>query len=213
MLVADVKELRQEMCNDRMFRNLCEKHGLPWDIQAGYEPRSYDGPEPEDLKLLVFMAEPGAIANRESEHLLPPVLHARLIGDYNTTYTEHYWRENLMVMCREIWPEDTEDHAFRNMGRSNSFWMSLPGRKQKEEVSHELLAYFEQEYLTRFVAMFPQALILAAGGKAQARLKRIGVDFIKSYAFTKPASNNTKKAIPSWRSASQQIAERIARTG
>ena len=36
---ASVLSLQAEMREDKRFKALCEKHGLPWDFDAGYKPR------------------------------------------------------------------------------------------------------------------------------------------------------------------------------
>jgi hypothetical protein len=54
----------------------------------------------------------------------------------------------------------------------------LPG-KQTGTVPAELLLYFNDEYLTLFIGMFPNAEILAADEKARDRLNRAKVDVVR----------------------------------
>jgi hypothetical protein len=68
---APILALQAKMKNDVRFKALCERHGLPWDFAAGYEPRGYNGPAPERTKLLILLAEPGAITPTEARNLLP----------------------------------------------------------------------------------------------------------------------------------------------
>ena len=71
--------------------------------------------------------------------------------------------------------------------------------------------YFSQIYLRKFLALFPNAVILAAGGKARERLKRIGAACETCWAFAGPACIiDPQKARDSWRAAGLAIAKRLA---
>jgi hypothetical protein len=165
------------MKSDGRFKALCERHGLPWNFAAGYEPRGYNGPAPEQTKLLVLLAEPGAITPTEARNLLPAISHRRWVEPDNLRLQEHYWRANLLELCRYIWPENTEDSMYTDVGKSCTFWMSLPPGAQTSQIPREPLDYFLQTYLKRFLALFPNAILLAAGGKAHARLRRLNIEF------------------------------------
>jgi hypothetical protein len=99
---APIFSLQTEMKEDRRFKALCEEHGLPWDFAAGYEPRGYNGPAPERTKLLVLLAEPGAITRTEAQNLSPAIRHSRWIEPYDLSLQEHYWRANLLELCRYV---------------------------------------------------------------------------------------------------------------
>lgn len=205
---ALIFELLAEMRRDERFKALCLQHRLPWDFAAGYEPRGYNGPPPEQTRLLVMLAEPGAIAPTEAKNLQPAVIHRRWVEPYNLQLQEHYWRANLLELCRQIWPVRTEDRMFDYVGKSCTFWMSLPPGAQTSQVPQALVDYFSNNYLGRFLSLFPNAVVLAAGSKAQKRLTRLGVEFESCSAFTKPESNKPK-AHESWKEAARRIAARL----
>lgn len=196
------------MKNDTIFRSLCQDHGLPWDIERGYEPRWYNGPAPEDVKVLMLMAEPGPITPTEALNLLPAINHDDWIGDYDLHLQEHYWRDNLRMLCSHIWPRDTEANMYKNLGGSCTFWMSLPHGSSTDTVPREIVNYFLKTYFGEFLALFKNAIILAAGGKAKDRLKKFGVEFVGCWAFTRPGCNQ-QKAKDSWRDAGIAIAQKI----
>src|ERR1019366_8915203 len=92
----------------------------------------------------------------------------------------------LLELCRHVWPEDTDDNMYAYLGRSNTFWMSVRAGKQTHAVPPAPLQYFLNTHLTRFLALFPNAVILAAGRKAQLRLRSVHVEFESCSAFTRP---------------------------
>jgi hypothetical protein len=212
---AEIIELQQEMCNDKIFHDLCDRPKLKWDFENGYEPRWYNGPAPKDVQLLFLMAEPGAIGEHERQNLLPAVAHMEWLHGYDIKAKEHYWRSNLWELCSHVWPEDTDDHMRRYLGGSCTFWMSLPEGSQTSQIPRQLEDYFLQKYLGRFLALFPHALLLAAGGKSRVRLNRFAkqtknsVAFESCWAFTRPGCNQAK-AHESWRRVGEVIKRRLA---
>jgi hypothetical protein len=206
---APILSLQAEMKEDRRFKALCEEHGLPWDLERGYEPRGYNGPAPEHVRLLVLLAEPGAITKTEAQKLLPAISNSRWIEPYDLRLQEHYWRANLLELCRHVWLESTEDNMYAHLGKSNTFWMSLPRGAQTSHVPREALQYFLCTYLKRLLALFPNAIVLAAGGKAQSRLRSLDIEFEHCSAFTRPESNKPS-ARDSYCRAGQAITGRLA---
>jgi phosphopantetheine adenylyltransferase len=63
--LAPVLRLQAEMLRDETFETLCRKYRLPWDFESGYVPRWYNGPAPDDVRVLFLMAEPAAISSTE----------------------------------------------------------------------------------------------------------------------------------------------------
>lgn len=200
--------LQAEMLADSQLRALCDRYGLPWDPARGYEPRWYNGPQPDHVKLLVLLAEPGAITPTEAHQLLPAVQHSPWLDDFDLTLQEHYWRANLRELCKSVWPQDTDSNMNAYLGGSCTFWMSLPPGKQTRQVPRELLDYFGRTYLRRLLGLFPHAVIVAAGAKASERLRDMGVPFESCSAFTRPESNKPR-ARASWRQVGEVVARRI----
>jgi len=153
---AAIFALQDEMKNDSQFRSLCVKHGLPWDFAAGYEPRWYNGPAPEQCRVLFMMAEPGAITPTEAHNLRPAINQKPWIGPHDLRLQENYWLANLRQLCAYVWPNDTEDNMYAHLGGTCAFWMSLPAGRQNAEVPSHVLDYFLTTYLKRLVALFPK---------------------------------------------------------
>lgn len=206
---APILALHEEMKADWEFERLCRANGLPWDFEAGYEPRGYNGPPPADVRVLLFMAEPGAITATEATNLQPAINQAPLIGNHDLRLLEHYWRANALELCRSIWPTNTGAMAMAHLGRTCSFWMSLPPGAQTAAVPSAVVRYFSSRYLKRLLALFPGAVVISAGGKAKKRLQRIGVESEHCWAFTRPGCNRAE-ARESWRAAGRAAAARLA---
>ena len=132
---SPVLSLQAEMEEDRRFQALCEKLDLPWDFEAGYRPRGYHGPAPEQVKLLVLLAEPGAISPTEGKNLLPAISHNHWIGGFDLRSQEHYRRGNLQKLCSYVWPESTEDNMYEYLGKSNAF-LDVPSFRRTNRSGH-----------------------------------------------------------------------------
>jgi hypothetical protein len=161
------------------------------------------------------MAEPGAITDDERTDLLPVVDHAPWLRGFDLTLQRHYWRKNVRELCSYIWPNGTEANMGHYLGGSCTFWMSLPPKKQTAQLRREVQDYFLEVYLCRFISLFTNAVVLAAGGKAKARLQRLArltqtpLAFEECRAFTKPESNKAR-AHDSWRLAGEAIKSKLA---
>ncbi|GAA3975842.1 hypothetical protein GCM10022278_35900 [Allohahella marinimesophila] len=185
----ELLDLQRAMLDDQHFKSLCLAHGLPWSPAEGYEPRWYGGPAPKDVELLFLMAELGPITPTEAKKLLPAINHDSFLRDRNLNLQEHYWRLNLKTLCSYVWPENTEQMMEKHLAGSCTFWMSLPHGSTTKSVPKPLIEYFSNTYLRELLRLFPNALILAAGGKARDRLRRLGVDYEHCWAFTRPGCN------------------------
>lgn len=205
---APLLELQARMRGDLEFKRLCVAAGLPWDPERGREPRGYNGPPPETVRLLFVMAEPGDITPTEAKSLRPPIDREPWIVGRDLFLQENYWIANLREVCREIWPDDTDRNMDRYVGGTSSFWMSLPSGSQTSSIPSTPLRYFLARYLPKILESFPNAVVLAAGAKARDRLRQIGRDFEVCSAFTKPESNKPR-ARQSWHDAGKAVASRL----
>lgn len=206
-MIERVKELQQEMLRDQNFRQLCETAGLPWAPEEGYEPRWYTGPASGNVKVLLVMAEPGAISDTEAINLLPAVnssTSVRWYSNHNLKLNEHYWRANLLTLCESIWPTDTEQCMDEQLGGTCAFWMSLPKGKQTAAVPRRLETYFSEQYFRRLLSLSGNPVIIAAGRKASDRLRRYGVAHLHCWALTKPGSYR-KAAKSSWIDTGEKV--------
>ena len=201
--LAAVLDIHAEIKGDTAFKELCFSHGLLWE-DVGNEPRGYHGPAPEDVQVLYISAEPGPVTPTERLNLIPAITTGPWIDGFDLRLQEHYWRKNLEVICGSIWPENTVENMDKHLGGMQSFWISLPDGATTKAIPRPVLEYWRQHYAHRLFALFPHAVVLAAGGKAQERLRRLGIDFIGCGAVTTPGCN-FKKVKDSWPVAGQGI--------
>jgi hypothetical protein len=206
---AEIVALQAKMCKDKTFRHLCVSHGLPWDFESGYFPRWYGGPAPSAARVLLFMAEPAPIAASENVDLTKAVSGPNWPDTRDLTLPEHYWRKNVMELCRHIWPTRTVSNLNAYLGRSCTFWMSMPHGSTTKEVPAAPLDYFIETYLTQLLSFFSRAEIVAAGRKASRRLDKIGVRHHFCWAFTRPGCNHPNAA-ESWRSVGSTVAAKLS---
>ena len=75
-----------------------------------------------------------------------------------------------------------------------------------------MLDYWRQKYAHRLFGLFPRAVVLAAGGKAQTRLRQLGIGFVKCGAVTKPGCN-FPSVKESWARAGKAIFELLKQSG
>jgi hypothetical protein len=204
---SSIVNLQKEMLADSRFKDLCESHGLPWAPEEGFEPRGYNGPDPAEVRVLYVSAEPGPITEEEKLDLLPAVTQHSWM-EFDTRQSQHYWRENLFSLCQSIWPEDTAENMDKYLAGAQAFWMSPPSGDATAKISRELEDYFSEKYFYRLLDMMPNAVVLAAGGKAQERLKRMGVDYVKCASFMRPGCNADKNKA-TWPIAGLMIRESL----
>lgn len=207
---AAIIALQQEMKNDIKFQQLCIQAGLPWKPEAGYEPRWYNGPAPETVQVLFLIAEPGPILEADKENLRRAIDHTTWLGIRFFGVREYEWHPSLLRLCQFIWPEPhTRVNMDAYLGGSCTFWMSLPHEGHVKAIPYAVESYFVDTYLKRFVDLFPNAIILAAGDTPQERLDWIEVDYVPCAAFTR-LQEVTAQARESWEWAGETIAQRLA---
>jgi len=223
----------QEMKSDREFERLCRESGLPsWYVDEAYEPRWYNGPRPDDVKVLFLMAEPGAITKNERKNLKPAISNEGWPAQDSVTekQQENYWRKHLYQLCSEVWPEDTRAKMNQYLAGSCTFWASLPSNEeakhrsinlnQTSQVPRRVADYFLKKYLGRFLAIFPASTIVVAAGltKAKSRLDRLEEvtavpvkQRVKTcIALTKPAATG-KRAKESWSRVGREVRQMLER--
>ena len=208
--LTGIRSLQKRMLADSEFKALCKKYQVPWSPDKGYEPRWFAGPEVSPPRYLIVMAEPAPISATEESHLLPAVTTVNWLEGYNFKLPEHYWRLNVQALFREMWPDETSGMMNKHVGGTCAFWMSLPHGKTTLAVPRELEAFFVESYLLKILAMCANTELIAAGGKASARLSRYNIPHHKCWAFTRPGCNRAE-AKRSWRRLGQELRQRARR--
>jgi len=199
-----IQSLQKRMLVDSEFKRLCEKYNIPWAPDRGYEPRWFAGPEASPPRFLIVMAEPAPISPTEESHLLPAVGAVNWLDGYNFKLLEHYWRLNVKALFGEMWPDGTSSMMNLHVGGTCTFWMSLPHGKTTQTVPRELEAFFVEKYFLEILALCANSELIAAGGKASARLSKYNIPHRKCWAFTRPGCNRAE-AKASWMRLGQSL--------
>ena len=196
-------DLHAEIKGDTAFKEHCLSHGLLWE-DVGNEPRGYNGPAPEDVQVLYVSAEPGPVTPTERLNLTPAITNTPWLDGFDLSLQEHYWRKNLVTICESIWTENTVEQMNSHLGGMQSFWVSLPEGATTNAIPKAVLEYWQQHYAHRLFGLFTNAVVLAAGLKAQKRLDQLNVKYISCGAVTRPGCN-FKTVKDSWPIAGRTI--------
>lgn len=181
-------------------QEISRRHGLPTDYKAGHRPRYFAGNlgEPSAVRLILLLAEPGSSPGREELNCdeatwLEDVTcdglgHGGFILKYNHLAKESY-EKNPRDFIQMVWPGEAYADRMKKVVITNSFCM------QAKKSGGAIPAKAAQEYgvyLKRFIAVFKNAVVVAAGKKASDRCRRANIPAFEMGAFTPPGSNLSK---------------------
>ncbi|WP_424966684.1 hypothetical protein [Dinoroseobacter sp. S375] len=208
---------------------IARDHGLPNEFEKGHRPRHFAGAldRPDSVEVLLLLAEPGSNPGhweigRKIEDWLYEVCSDGLgkKGGHPFIYDPiHPYTPDCPDRFAR-WPAEFFEKVFPDlsvedrMGRvviANSFWVQAKasggriGRRAERDFA---------PILGGFVRLFPSAIVVAAGGKARARLDLAGVrDRVEMRALTLPEANKPE-ARQSREAAAKTLRERLlANTG
>lgn len=174
---------------------------MRWDPAKGHIPRGFLGAtgKPSDVELVLVFAEPGDPQPGDHTTIEEALRHAH--GAFESgTGLFHKNARKLFHLC---WPDLPFEEQLKKVWLTESVLCSAlvttgPVPKPIERECGE-------RFLRRQLALMPNALVVALGGKAQERLERLGVTHVKAHAIAPPGCNQAA-AFPSW----VQVAEAVA---
>ncbi len=194
------------------------RFNLPTDYRAGHRPRHVAGnlADPAAIRLILLLAEQGSSPgpeeqNREMTNWLDDVVCDGVGGGggFRLRYDEKaasLYEINPRDFIASVWPDQNYRERMAKAIVTNSFWMqsresgcAIPARAADEFGVH----------LRRFVKIFPNAVVVAAGAKARDRARRAGISHISMGALTPPGSNQ-HKIRETWRIAAAEVRQRLA---
>jgi len=174
------------------FSGVCQC--MRWAPEKGHIPRGFLGAsgEPSEVEIVLVFAEPGDPQPGDHETLEEALAHAYR-SFKSGTGVFHQKARAFFNLC---WPGLSFDDQLKRVWVTESVlcsaeWSTGP-------VPREIENECGLRYLKQQLALFPNALVVALGSKAQSRLSRIGVQNVeKAHAFGLPGCNQ-KEALPSW---------------
>ena len=167
------------MATDTRLRRLARKGGLRWDFKKGYAPLYLKGnwEQPERVKLVLLMAEPGrpdpnkSFSKNPDEWFRQAVLSPSQCKPFGTEHQGRVFRQRIewflgecgfdLGKSREVWSQ---------IVISNTFWLRVA--EWDSAAPKEAERYFIERYLGPILGCFRTAAIIGAGEMAKKRLKR-----------------------------------------
>lgn len=167
---------------------------MRWDPKNGHIPRGFLGATGKlsDVELVLVFAEPGDPQPGDHQTMDEALAHAyRSFKSGNGVF--HQKARAFLDLC---WPGLAFDDQLKRIWVTESVLCSA--ERTTGPVPRQIELECGLRYLKQQLSLFPKALVVALGNKAQSRLKRLGIQqFEKAHAFGLPGCNQ-KEALPSW---------------
>ena len=198
---------------------IARAHRLPHDYAAGHRPRHFAGAldRPDRVEVLLLLAEPGSTpypweVGRSPDTWLDDVCSDGVGGrgghpfvyDPAHAYDPRYEARFAVAPARflaQVFPDLAPAERMARVVIANAFWM------QADASGGRIPRGAERAFapiLGRFVALFPSAQVVAAGGKASERLALAGRRHLRMSALTQPEYNK-----PSARESHARVARQL----
>lgn len=183
------------------FEATCSR--MRWDPTEGHVPRGFYGATGElfEVELVLIVAEPGDPHPGETHSGIPTAY----------TYAGKCLREGRDLFHRNIrhilslcWPEASLELQLRRMWLTESVLCSA-----KSEGAHVPAASARacgKRYLLRQLELFPSAMVVACGRKAQHRLQMLNFGNFLCVGSVAPPEGNKPRARESWDLIPSQLA-------
>ena len=185
------------------FEGRC-KGSVRWDPANGHIPYGGFGATGNvaEVKLVLVCAEPSKPYSWEKYPLRgTPREYFRMVYTAASGYLKSppdQFTRNIRNIIDMAWPGLPFEEQMRKTWLTNSVLCSA--RVDAGHVPQTVETECAKRYLLAQLALFPDARIVALGGKAQQRLARASVRFVPAWAAGQPGGNRPQ-AHESWRQA------------
>lgn len=169
---------------------------MRWQPQIGHVPRGFLGGAGDlhEVELVLVFAEPGDPHENEQHTGLQSAYEYAIFAHQNGKDLFHRNVRNILNLC---WPDLSFEQQMHKAWLTESVLCSA--REECGAVSSAASRACGQRYLLSQLQLFPRALVVALGGKAQSRLRNIGFKSFISVFAAAPPGCNSPKAQESWR--------------
>lgn len=181
---------------------------MRWSPSEGHIPRGFLGATADlnDVELVLVFAEPGDPQADEVHTGIESALH--YVYYYHQGQRDQFHR-NVRYVLNLCWPEIPFEAQLKRVWMTESVLCSAP--RECGPVPRSTERACGERYLLRQLALFPNALVVALGTKAQTRLRALGhKDFLAVGALAPPGCNQTRVR-ESWNLIPQELARRRGR--
>ena len=183
------------------FSGVCQEMG--WNPPAGHVPRGFCGAlgSSDEVELVLVTAEPGDPLPGEVHTGLESAVTTSIEGLRNRVTPFH---RNVRLILDLCFPGQSFEEQLRRTWRTNSVLCSaqIEGGSMPRPIEDICI----QTYLRKQLALMPNALVAALGGKAQNRLRRHGIKFFPAVHPSSRISTPAKHA--SWRALAEELNSR-----
>jgi hypothetical protein len=178
---------------------------MRWNPVQGHVPRGFYGAtgNPAEVELVMVFAEPGDPHCNERHDGLESAYRYAAFGYENGTDQFH---RNVLRILNGCWPALSFAEKMRKVWLTDSVLCSA--RKEGGVVPSRAASACGSRYLKRQLELFPNALVVGFGSKAQTRLKRIGVQTYRSAFAVAPPGCNRRAASQSWEAIVTEVHQR-----
>jgi hypothetical protein len=191
------------------FSGVCKSH-CTWDPKKGHVPRGFYAMNEDRAELIIVTAEPGDPAQDEvynteidlyqaaTENFLNFAVRLNLKRNGKTAP----FHRNMKKIVDLFYPDQVFEDALEKIIFTNAVLCSAPvsGGVLPKEVEK----YCGERYLKEVTDQFNDAFILALGGKAQRRMRAVGISF--DAAAHHPSAYPSTNPEISWKSAAGNFA-------
>lgn len=181
---------------------------MRWSPLKGHIPRGFLGATADlsDVELVLVFAEPGDPQADEVHTGMESAL------QYAYHYHQRQWDQfhrNVRHILNLCWPETPFKMQLDRVWMTESVLCSA--QRECGPVPRSTERACGERYLMRQLVLFPNALVVALGTKAQRRLRALGfLDFLAAGAVAPPGCNQ-RSVRESWNLIPQELARRRSR--
>lgn len=184
---------------------------MRWAPEAGHIPRGFCGATGglEEVALILVCAEPGDPHMAERHVGRSPEEHLRSAYQYAyECYSsgKDLFHKNIRYILDLCWPGEALENHLRRVWMVDSVLCSA--RVECGPVTRTAWQECRRRYLEAQLALMPQALVVALGGKAFSRMRGIP-DVVRAYAAAPPGCNY-RGARASWNRIAELLRARAA---
>lgn len=199
--IIEILEPAYQPC--RGFSEVC--HEMRWHSAAGHIPRGFLGARGElsEVELILVFAEPGDPLSDEKHSGMQSALDAA--EHYHGTARDQF-HKNARHILNLCWPGLTFTEQLSKVWLTESVLCSAP--VESGGVRKAVERTCGQRYLLKQLALFPDAVVVGLGLKAQNRMRALGFHRFLSASAVAPPEGNKPHARRSWVVIAEEVARR-----
>lgn len=185
------------------FSSICKE--MVWKPFCGFVPRGYYGAlgEIEEVRAVFVFAEPGNPFGDEEYSDFESVIN--YVGKQVRVSMDPF-HKNIRNILASCWPDLSLEDQFHKVWMTESVLCSA--KRETGSIPIEICDLCGKMYLSKQLKIFQNSLIVAMGGKAEHRLKRLGVKEYLRVSSPAMPEGNKQRAKDSWQKIALEVRRR-----